>query len=98
MLGKSSRTPMKRGFAVLRDKTLNRSITFSRRDRDRLGLRGLLPHRVATDRQMMQRVMDNLQRLPRDIDRYMLLSSLQERNQRLFYQVIDAHVDTILPI
>ena len=88
---------MKRGFDVLRDKTLNRSITFSRRDRDRLGLRGLLPHRVSTDRQMVQRVMDNLQRLPRDIDRYMLLSSLQERNERLFYQIIDAHVDTRRP-
>ena len=89
---------MKRGFDVLRDKTLNRSITFGRRDRDRLGLRGLLPHRVATDKQMVQRVMDNLQRLPRDIDRYMLLSSLQERNERLFYQLIDAHVDKILPL
>ena len=33
---------MKRGFDVLRDKSLNRSISFSRRDRDRLGLRGLL--------------------------------------------------------
>src|SRR4029077_20243329 len=92
------RNTMKRGFDVLRDKALNRSIAFSRRDRDRLGLRGLLPHRVANDRQMVQRVMDNLQRLPRDIDRYMLLSSLQERNQRLFYQVIDAHVETILPL
>jgi len=70
---------MKRGFAVLRDKALNRSIAFGRDDRDRLGLRGLLPHRVATDRQMVQRVMANLERLPRDIDRYMLLSSLQER-------------------
>jgi len=69
---------MKRGFEVLRDKTLNRSITFARRDRDRLGLRGLLPHRVDTDKQMVQRVMDNLQRLPRDIDRYMLLSSVQD--------------------
>jgi malate dehydrogenase (oxaloacetate-decarboxylating)(NADP+) len=89
---------MKRGFEVLRDKKLNRSITFARRDRDRLGLRGLLPHRVATDKQMVQRVMDNLQRLPRDIDRYMLLSSLQERNERLFYQLVDAHVDRILPL
>ena len=89
---------MKRGFDVLRDKTLNRSITFGRRDRDRLGLRGLLPHRVATDRQMVQRVMDNLERLPRDIDRYMLLSSLQERNERLFYQIVDTHVDRILPL
>ncbi len=51
---------MKRGFDVLRDKTLNRSIAFGRRDRDRLGLRGLLPHRVATDRQMVERVMANL--------------------------------------
>src|SRR5918993_967603 len=94
----SHRTAMPRGFDVLRDKSLNRSITFSRHDRDRLGLRGLLPHRIATDRQMVQRVMDNLRRLPRDIDRYMLLSSLQERNERLFYQVIAAHVEEVLPL
>ena len=34
---------MKRGFDVLRDKTLNRSIAFGRKERDRLGLSGLLP-------------------------------------------------------
>ncbi len=39
---------MKRGFDVLRDKTRNRSIVFGRRERDRLGLRGLLPYRVST--------------------------------------------------
>src|SRR6476620_3352118 len=54
---------MKRGFDVLRDKTLNRSITFSPRERDRLGLRGLLPYSVATPRQMVQRVIANLDRL-----------------------------------
>src|SRR5262249_10164980 len=70
----------KRGFDVLRDKTLNRSIAFKRKERNRLGLTGLLPHRVATERQMVERVMENLDRLPRDIDRYMVLSSLQERN------------------
>ncbi|MGH9324801.1 MAG: NAD-dependent malic enzyme [Vicinamibacteria bacterium] len=89
---------MKRGFDVLRDKALNRSITFGRRERDRLGLRGLLPHRVATDRQMVNRVMDSLERLPRDIDRYMLLSSLQERNERLFYQTVLEHIDRVLPL
>ena len=89
---------MKRGFDVLHDKTLNRSITFARRDRDRLGLTGLLPHRVATPRQMVERVMVNLERLPRDIDRYMLLSALQERNERLFYQTVIAHFDRILPL
>jgi malate dehydrogenase (oxaloacetate-decarboxylating)(NADP+) len=89
---------MKRGFDILRDKTLNRSITFGRKDRDRLGLTGLLPHRVATDAEMVHRVMENLDRLPRDIDRYMLLSSLQERNERLFFKTVIQHVDRILPI
>jgi malate dehydrogenase (oxaloacetate-decarboxylating)(NADP+) len=89
---------VKRGFDVLRDKTLNRSITFPRRDRDRLGLSGLLPYSVATPRQMVDRVITNLDRLPSDIDRYMQLSALQERNERLFYQTVMAHVERILPL
>jgi len=89
---------MKRGVDVLRDKALNRSIAFDRRDRDRLGIRGLLPHRVATRKQMVERVMVNLERLPRDIDRYMLLSSVQERNQGLFYQTLIDNIERILPL
>ena len=89
---------MKRGLDVLRDKTLNRSITFGPKERDRRGLSGLLPYRVATPRQMVQRVMTNLERLPRDIDRYMLLSSLQERNEQLFYQTLTAHIERLLPL
>ena len=69
-----ARHAMKRGFEILRDKSLNRSVIFSRRERDRLGLRGLLPHRVATSRQMVDRVMTNLDRLASDIDRYVMLS------------------------
>jgi malate dehydrogenase (oxaloacetate-decarboxylating)(NADP+) len=89
---------MKRGFEILRDKTLNRSIAFPRSERARLGLRGLLPHRVSTTPQMVQRVMVNLERLPRDIDRYMQLSALQERNERLFYRTVIEHIDTLLPL
>jgi malate dehydrogenase (oxaloacetate-decarboxylating)(NADP+) len=89
---------MKRGFDVLRDKALNRSITFPRSERSRLGLRGLLPHRVSNQRQMVHRVIENLERLPRDIDRYMLLSALQERNERLFYRTVLDHIDRILPL
>lgn len=89
---------MKRGFDVLRDKALNRSIEFRRRDRERLGLTGLLPYRVATRRQMVDRVMVNLERLPRDIDRYMQLSALQERNERLFYRTTIDHIERILPL
>ena len=88
----------KRGVDVLRDKSLNRSIAFGRRERERLGLTGLLPHAVSTTAQLVDRVMLNLQRLPRDLDRYMLLSSIQERNERLFFQTVIEHVERILPI
>src|SRR5262245_23067182 len=89
---------MKRGFDVLRDKALNRSIAFRRPDRERLGLTGLLPYLVATEQEMIDRVMVNLERLPRDIDRYMLLSQVQERNERLFYRTVIEHIDQILPL
>jgi malate dehydrogenase (oxaloacetate-decarboxylating)(NADP+) len=88
----------KRGIDLLRDKSQNRSIAFRRNDRHRLGLTGLLPHRVSTEQELVNRVMVNLERLPRDIDRYMLLSTLQERNEALFYRTVIQHIDRILPL
>jgi len=86
------------GLEILRDKSRYRSIAFTRAERERLGLRGLLPHRVSSQRELVERVMTNLRRLPRDIDRYMALSSLQERNEHLFYRTVIDHIEEILPL
>jgi malate dehydrogenase (oxaloacetate-decarboxylating)(NADP+) len=48
--------------------------------------------------QLVDRVMLNLDRLPSNLDRYMFLSAIQERNERLFYQTVIEHVDRIMPI
>ena len=74
--------PRKKSVDILRDKSLYKSIAFTRAERKRLGLEGLLPHAVATQAQLVSRVMESLRRVPRDIDKYMALSSLQERNER----------------
>ncbi|HEU5180322.1 MAG TPA: NAD-dependent malic enzyme [Candidatus Polarisedimenticolia bacterium] len=87
-----------RGVDILRDKSINRSIAFSRAERERLGLTGLLPDVVSSEKQLIQRVLTNLERLPRDIDRYMLLSGLQERNEGLFYRLVIDHIGTIMPL
>src|SRR5262249_30978605 len=47
---------------------------------------------------LVDRVMTNLRRLPRDIDRYMLLSGLQERNERIFYKTVLENVQEIMPL
>lgn len=88
----------KKGLEVLRDKALNRSIAFTREERERLGLRGLLPYAVATQGQMVERVMEALRRQSDDLDKYLLLSSLQERNEKLFYRVAMDHIKEILPL
>ncbi len=83
---------------ILRDKSLYKSIAFTRAERKRLGLQGLLPHAVVTQAQLVSRVMESLRRLPRDIDKYMALSSLQERNERVFYRTVIDHLDEIMPL
>ena len=91
-------TRKKKGLEVLRDKGLNKAIAFTPEEREQFGLRGLLPHSVVTQQQLVERAMEVLRRTPKDIDKYMLLSSLQERNERLFYRVIIDHVEEIMPL
>jgi len=83
---------------ILRDKSLYKSIAFTRAERKRLGLEGLLPHAAVTQAQLVSRVMESLRRMPRDIDKYMALSSLQERNERVFYRTVIDHLDEIMPL
>jgi len=87
----------KRSFDVLRDKSLYKSIAFTRKERLQLGLQGLLPYTIASQAQLVERVITALRRLPRNIDRYMALSSIQERNEHLFYRTVIDHLEEILP-
>jgi malate dehydrogenase (oxaloacetate-decarboxylating)(NADP+) len=87
----------RRSFDILRDKSRYRSIAFTHKERLRLGLQGLLPYAVATQARLVDRVMQILRGLPRDLDRYMTLSSLQERNERLFYRTVIENLEEILP-
>ena len=87
----------RKSFDILRDKSRYKSIAFTRKERLRLGLQGLLPHVVATQAQLVDRAMNGLRALPRDIDRYMALSSMQERNERLFYRTLIANIEETMP-
>jgi len=89
---------MKKGIEVLRDKTLNRSVEFTHEEREALGLQGLLPHLVATQQHQVDRVMEILRRKENDIERYILLNSMQDRNERLFYAVVVEHIEEIMPL
>jgi malate dehydrogenase (oxaloacetate-decarboxylating)(NADP+) len=89
---------VKHGYELLRDKRAYRSLAFTRDERERLGLRGLLPFPVVTEDRLVDRVIGDLAAQPNDLNRYVLLSALQERNERLFYRTVITHFEELLPV
>jgi len=60
---------------------------FTLKERQILGIHGLLPPNVFTPEEQKLRVMDNVRRYDVDLDKYIYLAALLDRNERLFYQV-----------
>jgi len=87
-----------RGLDAINDATVNQSTAFSQKDRDQLGLRGLLPHHISTMEGQKLRVLENMRRKNVDIERYVFLSALQHRNERLFYRTVIDNIDEIMPL
>jgi malate dehydrogenase (oxaloacetate-decarboxylating)(NADP+) len=87
-----------RGIALLRDPAWNKGTAFTARERDALGLRGLLPPHVGTQEEQVARVLENFHRLDSPLFRYILLESLHDRNEALFFRVITDYPDEMMPV
>lgn len=87
-----------RGAALLANPLLNKGTAFTENERDALGLRGLLPPRVFTLEQQVQRVLGNFRRKPNALEQYIFLSALQSRNETLFYRFVGEHLEETIPI
>ncbi len=88
----------KRNLEVLQDNALNKSVSFSKEERVKLGLRGLLPYSIESQEIQVKRIMEGIRRKAFDIEKYIMLSSLQDRDERLFYQVTLDHIQEIMPL
>jgi len=86
------------GPALLHDPLLNKGTAFTERERAAYGLRGLLPPHVHTMEEQVQRVMDNYHHKENDLERYVHLSALQDRNETLFYRVVTEHIEEMMPV
>ncbi|NCD19427.1 MAG: NAD-dependent malic enzyme [Actinobacteria bacterium] len=88
----------RRGHDILHDPLLNHGTAHTREERDRLGLRGLLPHQVIPQEVQEARVLENFHAAPTDLARYTILTNLQDRNESLFYRVVTDNIETMMPI
>ena len=87
-----------RGFELLSHFKLNKGTAFSLKEREELGLRGLLPPAVFDMEDHKKRALANLRRKESDIERYVFMHSLLCRNESLFYRLIIDHIEELMPI
>jgi malate dehydrogenase (oxaloacetate-decarboxylating) len=88
-----------RGYGVLRDPALNKGSAFDDRERDELGLHGLLPPAVTDELEpQLQRVYDQYSALDRDLDKHIYMWRLDDNNVVLFYGLLQRHLIEMLPV
>ncbi len=87
-----------RGAALKEDPLLNKGTAFTREERERLGLVGLLPPAVATPEEQEARAWRNCQAAGDDLQRYLFMAALQDRNETLFCRLLAHHLEALAPV
>ena len=87
-----------RGVALMDDPIRNKGTAFTAEERRRYGLEGLLPHAVENLDRQVERVMEHLEAKPSDLERYIYLIGLSDRNETLFYRAVMSDPARFIPI
>ncbi len=93
-----AKRPFPTGVDLIHDPTLNKGTAFTKEEQRALKLRGLVPPRVCSQDEQVLRVMENYRRKPNDLEKYIYMISLQDRNETLFYRVVVDHIKEMMPI
>jgi malate dehydrogenase (oxaloacetate-decarboxylating) len=87
-----------RGTALIRNPSLNKGTGFPLHERQAFGLEGLLPVRSKNQTQQAERIYQQLRGAPDDLQKYVMLNALLNRNVHLYYRVLADHLEELMPI
>ncbi len=86
------------GYILTRLPLLNKSTGFTREERRELRLEGLVPPHSSTLEQQVERTYANYSMFASALDKHVYLRVLQDRNEVLFYALLERHLEEMLPI
>jgi malate dehydrogenase (oxaloacetate-decarboxylating)(NADP+) len=87
-----------RGLALLDNPRLSKGTAFGAAERSKYGLEGLLPTSVENIDRQLERVLGHLEAKPTDLERYIYLIGLADRNETLFYRTLMSDPARFMPI
>jgi len=97
-IAKNTMATTLRGQALLDNPLLNKGSAFPEDERSKFGLLGLLPPHSSTIVEQLKRTYENFRRQQTDLERYVFLTALQDRNETLFYRLLQEHITEMMPI
>ncbi len=86
------------GLALLNDPARNKGTAFTEDERRRFRLEGLLPPSTENVERQVERVLGHLEAKPTDLERYVYLIGLADRNEPLFYRTVMSDPARFIPI
>uniref|UniRef100_A0A8C8S5F8 Malic enzyme n=1 Tax=Pelusios castaneus TaxID=367368 RepID=A0A8C8S5F8_9SAUR len=96
--GTPAKATKKRGYDITRNPHLNKGMAFTLEERLQLGIHGLLPPCFLSQDVQVLRVMKSYETKSSDLDKYIILMTLQDRNEKLFYRVLTSDIERFMPI
>jgi malic enzyme len=88
----------KYGVDIINDPLLNKGTSFPLAERDRLGIRGLLPPRELSLDYQVQRVLTAFRKVIDPLEKWQFLTAVQDRNETLFYRLLINNIEEMAPI
>ena len=87
-----------KGANLLHDPLLNKGTAFPIKERELLQLEGLLPPHISSLEEQEMRALETVRAKTSDMEKYIYLISLQDRNETLFYRLVTDYIEEFMPI
>lgn len=87
-----------RGMHLLDTPIFNKGTAFTDEERSAFGLHGLLPPHIESLEEQTSRAYEAYRRKTDDLERHIYLRALQDTNEILFYRLLNAHIEEMMPI